>query len=184
MTTMSCALVLDRAAIPAVAEVMRRLAEQGHAVVFPRGFEFTAKDRDLWVPVTVDGTRTGFDCGLHTVDSLADEDPDAAAQLRAVGSHLLEFGARGADSVAAVTVVMRALCELSGASGWVEEEVIPAAEMPHLLRGMAVSSVARGTAPATRSNGLPPRLSGATRTAMWIGLYIGMALIGWLLATR
>ena len=139
MTTMTCALVLDRDAIPSVTAVVSHLAECGHTVTFPRGFEFAHDDRGLWRPITLDGTKTGFDCVLSPVASRADDDPESVQQLNGLGSHLLEFGARGQESVHAMTVVLGAICDLSDASGWVEEEVIPADEMLLFLDGVANS---------------------------------------------
>lgn len=199
MTTMACALVVDRDAVPAVADVVKRLAEHGHAITFPRGFEFTDGDHELWLPVTLDGTRTGFDYGIVPVDSLAGEDPEAAASLGDIGSHVLDFGARGQESVRAATIVLRAICELSGASGWVEGEVVPAGDMPRFLTGVAES--AEGL--AARLAALPqptkaqqkaafkafmdsrPKAPSPRRftIAMWIVLWVGAGLIGWFLAT-
>lgn len=135
MTTMQCALVADREAVPATADVEKRLAAYGHTVRFPRGFEFNDGGHAGWRPITLNGTKTGFDYGLFTVASMAEEDPSTAAKLNGIGSHFLDFGARGQESGRAVTVVLRAICELSGASGWAADEVIPADEMSQFLAG-------------------------------------------------
>jgi hypothetical protein len=45
MTTMSCALVVGREAIPQVADVVRRVAEHGHTITFHRGFDRLVRGR-------------------------------------------------------------------------------------------------------------------------------------------
>lgn len=200
MTTMNCALVVHRDAIPPVTDVVARLAEHGHAVGFPRGFEFTAGGRGPWIPITLDGARTGFDYALDPVASLADEVPATAASLSGRGSHVIAFGARGPESVRAVTAVMRAICELSGASGWVEEELIPADAMPQFLAGIAESNerLAAQLAAAPQQTkaekdaafkafmaGKPRAQAGRSGLGMtaWICIWIGAGLVGWFLAT-
>lgn len=199
---MNCTLIVNDDAIPATAALVQRLAEHGHTVRFPSGFELADERRDLWLPLTLDGTKTGFDCGLHHVASLADEDPETAARLGAIGTRLLEFGARGPDSVRAATAVLRALCELSGASGWVDEEIIPAEAMPDFLAGVAESNEALEAKLASlpkptkaeqdaafkafqaiRPKPTPERTGGANKV-LWICVYVGAAVIGWYLATR
>lgn len=201
MTTMNLALIVAREAIPTAAAVVKAAEEQGHRITFPRGFEFGQDRRDPWIAITLDGAKTGCDIVLSTVESLADEDPGAAERLARVGTHLLGFGARGQDSVRAVAVVARALAALSAASAWVEEELVPAADVPALLDGIesaaqglesAIAALprpskaeqqaafdamrARSAAPA------PPRSTG--RAALWILFYVGVALVGWFVAIR
>lgn len=201
MTTMHIALIVAHGSIPKTDAVVHAVAEQGHRITFPRGFEFGQASRDPWIAITLDGTKTGFDVALSTVESLADDDPRAAERLARVGTHLLGFGARGQDSVRAVAVVVRAVAALSAASAWVEEELVPAADVPGLLDGIvsaaqglesAIAALPRPSRAeqqaafaAMRASGAapaPPRRTG--RAALWILFYVGMALVGWFVAIR
>lgn len=192
-------LVVNRENIPTVADVVTRCVQRGHKISFPRGFEFSEAAKGPWIPVTLDGVRTGFDAVLATVASMADEEPAVAARLSKVGSHLLAFGARGPQSVRAVAAVMGAVSELSGGSAWVEDELVPARDVPRLLAGMlaaenelpakiaALPSRTKAEQKAAFDNLMAnrPRAASPRRWShivMWICVYAGVALIGWFVA--
>jgi len=121
------ALIAQDARIPATAAVADAIRSYGHEAVFSDGFEFAVRDGGLWRTVSIDGEQAGFD---YVVSELANwEDDDEITFPRNVGDTLLEFGARGNVSIKLVAYVQRAICELSDAYGWIDQELIPPSEM-------------------------------------------------------
>lgn len=203
MTTLQVSLIVRRGAIPSAADVARRCADHGQRVSFPRGFEFDEPDQGPWIPITLDGVRTGFDVGLSTVALMAGEDPESAARLGKIGSHLLTLGARGRDSMHAVVALVGAISELSGTAAWVEDEVVPADDVPQFLAGIAAAEeqlqAAIAALPsrskaeqdaafrrleASRGSATDGRWPLWGRIVLWVCIYAGIALAGWFIALR
>lgn len=119
-------LIISQRQIPSTKDVVRKIATFGFDVSFPDDFEFCVKDAGLWRTAYLDGEKSGFDYCLSEISSereLSDMLPTN------IGDSIMFFGARGQTSVKLVAHVQRAICELSGAYGFVDGEVIEPQEM-------------------------------------------------------
>ncbi len=118
MSLSESALFLDLSAVPAAEAVVRKIAEYGHAIALPVGFDTTDPIFSGWVPVFLNGIETGFDYAMLSRQQYLGNDPDAP-DYPAHGDTVLAFAARGHQtSILAMSLVQRAICELTDAQGW------------------------------------------------------------------
>ena len=113
-------LIVRKADLPPVADLVAAIAETGVAMTFPADF---ALDQNVggWLPVTVDGAESGFDYGVFPLtDWPEDERPDGASEL---GDTVLSFGARGTLSAQTVNLIQQVLGRRWRAALWIENEV-------------------------------------------------------------
>jgi hypothetical protein len=120
------ALIVYAARLPDLTAVVERIGSYGSEVEFSKDFQLAVRDEGLWRPATLDGIETGFDFSLSEISSLGDDQNSVPTNI---GDRLLEFGARGDASIKLVAHVQRAICELAGAKGWIEEELISSKRM-------------------------------------------------------
>lgn len=116
------ALIVRKADLPTVAELVAAVAETGVDLAFPAEF---ALDQDVggWLPVAVDGTESGFDYGVHPLADWPEEEcPEGALDL---GDTVLSFGARGTLSAQTVTHIQQVLGRRWRAALWIEGELLP-----------------------------------------------------------
>lgn len=144
MTTSSSLLLLDAAAVPTTAKVVGWAAQHGHALGFPEGFALNDESHQLWLPVTLNGEKTGFDYGIFPVAQLLDDKPE----LNGIADSFLDFGARGERSLFAMSLVQRAICELTGAQGYWEEERLSNDDMVDFCKA-TMTAIAEQPRPAS-----------------------------------
>lgn len=114
-------LFLDFAAVPAADAIVRKIADCGHAIAFPAGFNTTDTTFSGWVPVLLNGVETGFDYTVMSRQQYLGNDPEASGYPEH-GDTALAFAARGHQtSILAMSLVQRAICELTDAQGWWQE---------------------------------------------------------------
>ena len=129
MTTSSTTLFVAHGKVPSIANVRENAMRIGYRLDFPEGFELTDKEHSLWLPVVIDGTESGFDYGIFPISEFSDPLGETMAALAADADSALDFGARGQQSLKTMTIVQRAICDLSGAQGLSEGEFLSADEM-------------------------------------------------------
>lgn len=186
------ALILDAARIPSAADVAAAIAAHGHRVEFPKGFEFAHRDGGLWRTAMLDGESTGFDYLLY--DAAEAGDPETVVPPAGAGDRLLSFGARGDASIKLVAHVERAICELTGAQGWIEEELVPTDEMiagaTHTIENW--DRIAAGIRAVQTDDGKPrrrvrmplapavaqPGMTSKRENLIWLAVFVAAAVIG------
>lgn len=121
MSLSESALFLERASVPTMDAVVANIAGHGHILSVPAGFSLTLTQQLVWVPVVVDGEKAGFDYGIFAREGYEGNDPESPA-LPDFGDTVLAFVARHDQiSILAVSLVQRAICELTDAQGWWQE---------------------------------------------------------------
>lgn len=121
MSLFESALFLDRVAMPSADAVVAKVAAQGHRIAFPARFSLTDDTRSGWINVTLDGQKSGFDYAILPRQTFLGDGSKAGAYPEH-GDSVLSFVARGSQtSIMAMTLVQRAICELSDARGWWQE---------------------------------------------------------------
>lgn len=185
-------LFLDYSAIPAADAIACKVAEYGHAIAFPAGFDTTDKAHAGWVPALVNGVDTGFDYAVMSRDQYLGNDPEAP-DYPEHGDTALTFAARGHESsILAMSLVQRAICEVTDAQGWWQEgeQRLSNAEMIEFCKG-TIAAMKSSPAPVVRAR---PAASSAEKrlaikaliifAAVLGGIYALSALAGYLFAPR
>ena len=114
-------LFLDRASVPSVEAIVCKVADYGHKIAFPAGFSFAEPLQAIWLAVVLDGEKTGFDYGNLPREEYEGTDPDRPV-IPDFGDTALAFVARHRQSsTLAMSLVQRAICELTDARGWWQE---------------------------------------------------------------
>lgn len=185
-------LFLDYSAIPAADAIACKVAEYGHAIAFPAGFDTTDKAHAGWVPALVNGVDTGFDYAVMSRDQYLGNDPEAP-DYPEHGDTALAFAARGHESsILAMSLVQRAICEVTDAQGWWQEgeQRLSNAEMIEFCKG-TIAAIKSSPAPVVRAR--PAATSAEKRLAIKAliifaavlgGIYALSALAGYLFAPR
>ena len=179
------ALICHSAQIPSAEAVVAAIKSYGHDVVLPEGFAFDRRDDGLWRVSLLDGEETGFD---YVMSRLADWDEDAGFP-RDRGDTLMEFGARGDASVKLVAHVQRAICELGGAHGWIDDELFDPQTMAEESRITAETwdalSAELMAKSASHDYGLPPAPTPPGKWVTWwreSGRWNALGILGGLFA--
>lgn len=185
-------LFLDRSAVPAADMVERKVAEHGHVLTFPPRFAMSDVARSGWINVKLDGARTGFDYTILSREAFLGADPEGAA-FPDQGDTVIAFAGRGDQtSILAMTLVQRAICELTDAHGWWQEgeQRLSNAEMIEFCKG-TIAAIRSSPAPVVRAR--PPASSAEKRlaikaliifAAVLAGIYALSALAGYIFAPR
>ncbi len=114
-------LFLGFSDVPAASAIVHKIAEYGHAIAFTAGFDTTDKAHSGWVPVLLNGADTGFDYTVISREQYVGNDQEAPDYPKH-GDTVLAFAARGHQtSLLAMSLVQRAICELTDAQGWWQE---------------------------------------------------------------
>jgi hypothetical protein len=115
-------LVVRREALPTIEQLTADIAETGVTVGFPADFTLDRSDGG-WVPVTVDGQRSGFN---YAVQPLAEIDPAELPEGSAeAGDTLLAFGGKGTLSAEIVTLLHEVMGRRYRAWLLIEDELLP-----------------------------------------------------------
>lgn len=187
-------LFLDFSAVPAADVIVRKVAEYGHAIAFPAGFDTTDKAHSGWVPALLNGVDTGFDYAVLSREQYLGNDPEAP-DYPEHGDTALAFAARGhQSSILAMSLVQRAICELTDAQGWWQEgeERLGNADMIKFCIE-TIKAVEANPAP-TEPRRKPSRASAEDKRfaikvliifgSVLVGIYVLSALAGHLFAPR
>ena len=115
-------LIVRKADLPPVADLVAAAAETGVALAFPADF---ALDQNVggWLPVSVDGAESGFDYGVFPLTDWPEDEQPAGAS--ALGDTVLSFGARGSLSAQTVNLIQQVLGRRWRAALWIEDELLP-----------------------------------------------------------
>ncbi|MBB4614681.1 hypothetical protein [Novosphingobium taihuense] len=187
-------LFLDFSAVPVADAIVRKVAEYGHAIAFPAGFETTDKAHSGWVPALLNGVDTGFDYGVMSREQYLGNDLEAP-DYPEHGNIVLAFAARGhQSSILAMSLVQRAICELTDAQGWWQEgeERLGNADMIKFCIE-TIKAIEANPAPAeprrkpSRASAEDKRFAIKTLIifgAVLLGIYVLSALAGQLFAPR
>lgn len=154
------ALIVRKVDLPTAAALSAAIAETGVELVFPVDF---ALDQDIggWLPVTVDGSDTGFGYGVFPLtDWPEDERPEGA---EALGDTVLSFGARGSLSAHTVSLVQQVMGRRWRAALWIEGEVL--APEPDFGPGASLADlhVEHDAGPTSDEGEIDPDLAAASR---------------------
>ena len=187
-------LFLDFSAVPAADAIVRKVAEYGHAIAFPAGFDTTDKAHSGWVPALLNGVNTGFDYAVLSREQSLGNAPEAP-DYSEHGDTALAFAARGhQSSILAMSLVQRAICELTDAQGWWQEgeERLGNADMIKFCIE-TIKAVEANPAP-TEPRRKPSRASAEDKRfaikvliifgSVLVGIYVLSALAGHLFAPR
>ena len=187
-------LFLDLSAVPAADSIVRKVAEYGHAIAFPAGFDTTDKAHSGWVPALLNGVDTGFDYLVMSREQYLGNDPEAP-DYPEHGDTALAFAARGhQSSILAMSLVQRAICELADAQGWWQEggERLGNADMIKLCTA-TIKTIEANPAPveprrkASMASAEDKRFAIKTLIifgSVLVGIYVLSALAGYLFAPR
>ncbi|MBA4086466.1 MAG: hypothetical protein C0491_01530 [Novosphingobium sp.] len=187
-------LFLDFSAVPAADAIVRKIAEYRHAIAFPAGFDTTDKAHSGWVPALLNGVETGFDYVVMSRQQYVGNAPEAPAWPEH-GDTALAFAARGhQSSILAVSLVQRAICELSDAQGWWQEggERLGNADMIKFCAA-TIKAIEANPAPveprrkASKVSAEDKRFAIKTLIifgSVLVGIYVLSALAGYLFAPR
>ncbi len=194
MSLSSSDLFLDFSAVPAADAVVRKVAEYGHAIAFPAGFDTTDRTHSGWMPALLNGVETGFDYAIMSRQQYHGNDPEVP-ECPEHGDTVLAFTARGPQtSILAMSLVQRAICELTDAQGWWQEgeERLGNADMIKFCIA-AIKAIEANPAPA-ESRRKPSMASAEDKRfairvliifgAVLLGIYVLSALAGYLFAPR